>query len=160
MLATTTITHGVNYKCYNLSFSEKKKISRYGVGVCLASTFLWVRKVIINIGTDRLVGANILKNSCFLKNSNISISSKKFLSKCLHFLERRVFITKKQYLFNFFCNLYDVPLRRCETHSQCVSLTPPRAPLKLSLLHSIVFHIGLKQKWSRVHTNLTRFFYW
>ena len=34
-------------------------------------------------------------------------------------------------------------LRRCETHSQCVSLAPPREPLKLSLLHSIVFHIAL-----------------
>ena len=35
-------------------------------------------------------------------------------------------------------------LRQCETHSQCVSLAPPREPLNLSLLHSIVFHIALK----------------
>ena len=35
-------------------------------------------------------------------------------------------------------------LRRCETHSQCVSLAPPREPLKLSLLYSIVFHIALR----------------
>ena len=32
-------------------------------------------------------------------------------------------------------------LRACETRSQCVSLAPPTAPLKLSLLHSTVFHI-------------------
>ena len=32
-------------------------------------------------------------------------------------------------------------LRWCETHTQCVSLTPPRGLLKLSLLHSIVSHI-------------------
>ena len=38
------------------------------------------------------------------------------------------------------------PLRQCETHSQCVSLAPPREPLKLSLLHSIVFHIALRQR--------------
>ena len=36
-------------------------------------------------------------------------------------------------------------LRQCETHSQCVSLAPPREPLKLSLLHSIVFHIALRR---------------
>ena len=36
-------------------------------------------------------------------------------------------------------------LRWCKTHSQCVSLTLPRAPLKLSLLHSIVFHIILRR---------------
>ena len=35
-------------------------------------------------------------------------------------------------------------LRRCETYSQCVSLAPPRAPLNLSLLHSIVFHMLLR----------------
>ena len=35
------------------------------------------------------------------------------------------------------------PLRACETRSQCVSLAPSRAPLKLSLLHSIVFHMLL-----------------
>ena len=35
-------------------------------------------------------------------------------------------------------------LRQCETHFQCVSLAPPRGPLKLSLLHSIVFHIALR----------------
>ena len=40
--------------------------------------------------------------------------------------------------------LIDKFLRRCETHSQRVSLAPPRTPLKLSLLHSIVFHIALK----------------
>ena len=34
-------------------------------------------------------------------------------------------------------------LRACETRSQCVSLAPPRRPLKLSLLHSIVFHMLL-----------------
>ena len=32
-------------------------------------------------------------------------------------------------------------LRACETRSQCVCLTPPRAPLKVSFLHSIVFHM-------------------
>ena len=37
-------------------------------------------------------------------------------------------------------------LRQCETHSQCVSLAPPREPLKLSLVHSIVFHIALSLK--------------
>ena len=36
-------------------------------------------------------------------------------------------------------------LRWCETHSQCVSLTPPWAPLNLFLLHSIVFHIILRR---------------
>ena len=35
-------------------------------------------------------------------------------------------------------------LRRCETYSQCVSLAPPRVPLKLSVLHSIVFHTLLR----------------
>ena len=30
-------------------------------------------------------------------------------------------------------------LRQCKTRSYCVSFTPPRAPMKLSLLHSIVF---------------------
>ena len=39
---------------------------------------------------------------------------------------------------------FEIFLRRCETHSQCVSLAPPRAPLKLFLLHSIVFHMLLK----------------
>ena len=34
-------------------------------------------------------------------------------------------------------------LRACETRSQCVFLAPPRAPLKPSLLHSIVFHMLL-----------------
>ena len=34
-----------------------------------------------------------------------------------------------------------ISLRRCETRSQSLSLAPPKAPLKLSLLHSIVFHI-------------------
>ena len=34
-------------------------------------------------------------------------------------------------------------LRRCKTYSQCVSLAPPRVPLKLSLLHSTVFHMLL-----------------
>ena len=34
-------------------------------------------------------------------------------------------------------------LRACETRSQCVSLAAPRAPLKPSLLHSIVFHMLL-----------------
>ena len=33
---------------------------------------------------------------------------------------------------------------QCETRSQWVSLAPARAPLKLSLFHSIVFHIVLK----------------
>ena len=33
---------------------------------------------------------------------------------------------------------FKVVLRLCVTHSQCVSLIPPGAPLKLSLLHSIV----------------------
>ena len=42
-------------------------------------------------------------------------------------------------------SVFHLTLRRCETHSQCVSLTLPRAPLKLSLLHSIVFHIALRQ---------------
>ena len=40
-------------------------------------------------------------------------------------------------------SVWHIALRRCETHSQCVSLAPPRAPLKLSLLHSIVFHMPL-----------------
>ena len=35
--------------------------------------------------------------------------------------------------------------RQCETRSQCVTLAPPSAPLKLSLLHSIMFHIALKK---------------
>ena len=35
-------------------------------------------------------------------------------------------------------------LKRCETHSQFVSLAPLRAPLKLSLLHSIVFQMLLR----------------
>ena len=38
---------------------------------------------------------------------------------------------------------YHTPLRRCETHSQYVSLVPPSAPLKLCLLHSIMFHMLL-----------------
>ena len=37
------------------------------------------------------------------------------------------------------------PLRRCETHSQRVSLAPPREPLKLALLLSIAFHIALRR---------------
>ena len=41
--------------------------------------------------------------------------------------------------------VFHLALRRCRTHSQCVSLTLPRAPLKLSLLHSIVFHSVLRQ---------------
>ena len=41
-----------------------------------------------------------------------------------------------------FTALFDI--RQCETHSQCVSLVPLREPLKLSLLHSIVFHIAIK----------------
>ena len=36
-------------------------------------------------------------------------------------------------------------LRQCKTLSQCVSLAPPREPLKLSLLHSVVFHIALRR---------------
>ena len=36
-------------------------------------------------------------------------------------------------------------LRQSETHSQCVSLAPPREPLKLSLLHSVMFHIALSR---------------
>ena len=36
-------------------------------------------------------------------------------------------------------------LRASETRSQCVSLTPPRASLKPSLLHSIVFHMLLTE---------------
>ena len=42
-------------------------------------------------------------------------------------------------------SVISLALRQCETHSQCVSLAPPREPLKLSLLHSIVFHIALRQ---------------
>ena len=41
-------------------------------------------------------------------------------------------------------NVFHSALRRCETHSQRISLAPPRTPLKLSLLHSIVFHIALR----------------
>ena len=37
----------------------------------------------------------------------------------------------------------NLQLIRCETQSQFVSLAPPSAPLKLSLLHSIVFHMLL-----------------
>ena len=37
-----------------------------------------------------------------------------------------------------------ISLRQCETRSQCVSIASPRAPLKLLLLHSIVFHIASK----------------
>ena len=39
--------------------------------------------------------------------------------------------------------VFHMLLRQCETHSQCVSLAPPREPLKLYFLHSIVFHIAL-----------------
>ena len=45
--------------------------------------------------------------------------------------------------------VFYIVLRQCETHSPCVSLVPPREPLKLSLLHSIVFHIALRGCWSR-----------
>ena len=37
--------------------------------------------------------------------------------------------------------VFHMLLRRCETHSQCVSLAPPREPLELSLSHSIMFHV-------------------
>ena len=37
-------------------------------------------------------------------------------------------------------------LRACETRSQCVFVTPPKAQLKLSLSHSIMFHIVLNEK--------------
>ena len=40
-----------------------------------------------------------------------------------------------------FCSSDYLNVRRCETYSQCVSLAPPRAPLRLSLSHSIVFHV-------------------
>ena len=40
--------------------------------------------------------------------------------------------------------VFHIVLRACEIRSQCVSLAPPRAPLKPSLLHSIVFHMLLK----------------
>ena len=44
--------------------------------------------------------------------------------------------------------LYLVPsmynISMCVTRSQCVSLAPPGAPLKLSFLHSIVWHITLR----------------
>ena len=44
------------------------------------------------------------------------------------------------------CSQPNSTLTRCESHSQCVSLTPPKVPLKLSLLHSIVYHIVLNLK--------------
>ena len=40
--------------------------------------------------------------------------------------------------------VFHMLLKQCETHSQRVSLAPPRERLKLSLLHSIVFHIALR----------------
>ena len=45
----------------------------------------------------------------------------------------------------WFCWVWSLALRQWETHSQCVSLAPPKEPLKLFLLHSIVFHIALWQ---------------
>ena len=43
--------------------------------------------------------------------------------------------------------MFHIALRQCETHSQCVSLASvSREPLKLSLLHSIVFHIALRHE--------------
>ena len=47
---------------------------------------------------------------------------------------------------NNFFNSLSIDLGQCEAHPQCVSLAPPREPLKLSLLHSIVFHIALSNK--------------
>ena len=41
-------------------------------------------------------------------------------------------------------SVISLALRRYETYSQCVSLAPPRAPLKLSLSHATVFHIALR----------------
>ena len=35
-------------------------------------------------------------------------------------------------------NVLHISLRRCVTRSQCVSLAPPNAQLKISLLHSII----------------------
>ena len=61
--------------------------------------------------------------SCFAESATASISP------ALHSVPR----------------VFHLALRRCETHSQRVSLAPPRTPLKLSLLHSIVFHIALRQ---------------
>ena len=40
--------------------------------------------------------------------------------------------------------VFHIVLRQYETHSQRVSLAPPREPLKLFLSHSIVFHIALR----------------
>ena len=40
--------------------------------------------------------------------------------------------------------VFHLALRACETRSQCVCFAPPRAPLKPSLLHSIVFHMLLR----------------
>ena len=52
-------------------------------------------------------------------------------------------------------------LRQCETHSQCASLAPPREPLKLSLLHSIVFHIALRGGWiPTLHLTFFGPFFW
>ena len=45
----------------------------------------------------------------------------------------------------WFCCVLSYALRQCETHSQCVSLALSREPLKLSFLHSIVFHIALRR---------------
>ena len=42
-------------------------------------------------------------------------------------------------------SVISLALRRYETYSQCVSLAPPRALLKPSLLNSIVFHMLLTQ---------------
>ena len=37
--------------------------------------------------------------------------------------------------------VFHIVLRQSETHLYVFSLAPPRAPLKLSLSHSIVFHV-------------------
>ena len=47
--------------------------------------------------------------------------------------------------------------KACETRSYSVSLAPPRAPLTLSLLHSIVFHMPLSVS-STLFKNLKKFY--
>ena len=49
-------------------------------------------------------------------------------------------------------SVLSLPLRACESRSQCVSFTPLWAPLKLSLFHSIVFHMLLKLFISFIYT--------
>ena len=72
---------------------------------------------------------------------NFSNSGLKFYMRISECTCNRIMMKKN---IDFLTHLQEnLPLRQCETHSLCVSLAPPREPLKLSLLHSIVFHIAL-----------------